>query len=535
MLGLDLLSPLRRAAARQFTWPAVLLLAAAVSLYCWLFVGAWTPVLLTGDFLIYLDNAARMMRGEIMYRDFGHFLLPGTEFVFLACFKLFGARMSIPNALLLLIGVALALLGWAISRRFLPDAFAVLPSLIFLALGYRRFLDLSHHWFCTAASVAALVVLLYGISKLRLALAGTLCGLALCFTHLRGLAVILAFVLFLVLRRAPPCGRLLRELCWLVLPAVAVVSACVALVAVRAPPADLYRWLILFPIMRYSTMHWNNFGAYMAQFPDWEDAYRHPGATLGLGALYVFVPFVCFASLALWKSLRSRITTHLRDPLLLLLLFNAANLMSVARSPDYARLAAISLPVFVVAAVMWHSFAPLRARTAALVVACSVLLLVGKSGAMYHANDSGRRIALPTGVVACSPTDPACDLFDWLSVRVRPEHTDVFDSDWSTYFPLGARNPSPVPFIADSDYTQPEEVQQTIRALTSKQVRYVVWDPPFYDTYPGQDHAKDHLPPLRSFLRAHYHFVKVVGEAEIWERNQAATRSPTDLPRAERE
>jgi hypothetical protein len=71
---------------------ACVLLAAAVFVYLQLFILPDIPLLDHGDQTIYLFNAARMLEGQVMYRDFFQFTPPGTEFVYLALFKLFGVR-----------------------------------------------------------------------------------------------------------------------------------------------------------------------------------------------------------------------------------------------------------------------------------------------------------------------------------------------------------------------------------------------------------------------------------------------------------
>lgn len=48
---------------------------------------------LPGDVSVHLLNAARILDGETIYRDFFQFTLPGTELVYLALFKLTGPRL----------------------------------------------------------------------------------------------------------------------------------------------------------------------------------------------------------------------------------------------------------------------------------------------------------------------------------------------------------------------------------------------------------------------------------------------------------
>lgn len=130
-------------------------------LYLDIFVLPATPTWFGGRTqAIHSHNAARMLDGEMIYRDFFQYTPPGTELVYLALFKLFGVRAWIPSGVLVALGLGCALLSIVISRRLLPSPTCYLPGLLFLATAYQRNLDASHHWYSVLAVMAALAVVI---------------------------------------------------------------------------------------------------------------------------------------------------------------------------------------------------------------------------------------------------------------------------------------------------------------------------------------------------------------------------------------
>ena len=107
-------SSLYKLPSRPRTW---YLAGALTFLYLILFILLDTPIFLSGDDQIYLLNATRMFEGQVMYRDFFHFVPPGTELVYGVFFKVFGFRAWIPNLLLILLGMALTCLATLMARK----------------------------------------------------------------------------------------------------------------------------------------------------------------------------------------------------------------------------------------------------------------------------------------------------------------------------------------------------------------------------------------------------------------------------------
>ena len=96
------------------------------------------------------------------------------------------------------IGLAFAGLSIQISRKVMSARLALLPGALFLTIPFARFLDGTHHWFSGLAVVAAIAVLIEKRTPARISAAGALCGLALCFTQMRGLLSALGIGVFLL-------------------------------------------------------------------------------------------------------------------------------------------------------------------------------------------------------------------------------------------------------------------------------------------------------------------------------------------------
>src|SRR5579863_1197843 len=131
---------------RSRTWlvPCVLL-ASGLFLYLQVFVLPATPRAAIGDQSLYLHNAARMYDGQLIYRDFDYFTLPGTDVLYLGLFELFGIRTWIPQMLLLVVGIATMWLSITIASKVMTGPAVFLPGFLFLTLPYASYLDATHH------------------------------------------------------------------------------------------------------------------------------------------------------------------------------------------------------------------------------------------------------------------------------------------------------------------------------------------------------------------------------------------------------
>ena len=99
------------------------------------------------DSMIFLAGAARMVRGEAIYRDFFEITYPGTELYYAAWMKVVGVKAWIEALSLVLLGTTCALLTWRIALRALRNERAALQAgLATIAFPVSNANDATHRW-----------------------------------------------------------------------------------------------------------------------------------------------------------------------------------------------------------------------------------------------------------------------------------------------------------------------------------------------------------------------------------------------------
>jgi hypothetical protein len=176
-----------------------LLLIAAAYLYLNLFALPNAPFLLGGDQAYFWMDGQRMLYGDKPYRDFFQFTPPGTDLFYLVMFKLFGPYIWVTNMSVLVLGVALTWICYEVAGEIMEHGPALFSALLFLILIYGKALNGTHHWFSILAVMSAVRI---GQSpkaaRWTIVAAGALLGVASFFTQTRGVAVLLAFTIFLL-------------------------------------------------------------------------------------------------------------------------------------------------------------------------------------------------------------------------------------------------------------------------------------------------------------------------------------------------
>jgi hypothetical protein len=119
-------------------------------------------------------DAQRLLHGEQIYRDFFQFTPPGTDLVYAALFKLFGLRIWVTNATVLLLGVSLFWICLELASELMDRSQALLTAALFLVIIYGKMLNGTHHWFATLAVMCALKLNIRTPTRSRLLAAGLL-------------------------------------------------------------------------------------------------------------------------------------------------------------------------------------------------------------------------------------------------------------------------------------------------------------------------------------------------------------------------
>lgn len=495
------------------------LLAALIFLYAFLFVPPFIPIDHYGDGLVYLGDAMRMCKGEVMYRDFFQFSAPGTPVVYFLLFKIFGPRLWLLSLALLLLGIGLTWLGIVIARKVMRPNLALLPSAIFLVGVYKNLLDATHHWYSLLTATAALAVLMERRTAARIVATGFLCGLTACFTQSTGLAVTVGFAAYLWWEsrgRREGWHDLLKKEAWL------LGGILIALVGVNAYfvwKAGLARFLwctIAFGLKYHpKQMDENSFWVLTNDLPvlAWQANVFLRLATWLL--IFVVVPLVPILFLGrYWRKSGNKPREYWERPMMLAII-GSLMVLSAVPAPASIRMASCTLPGIVL--LLWFLDSPRRfGRAVAAVLVTGILLVIPHGVARFQSIERGI-LTTPHGQLAVADRD-SLEEYAWVLRHTHPSEYLYEAAAPYMYFYLDLRNPTPLPLLTNSGYTTPEQVTVAAKGLELHRVRYVVWSPSL-DTIPDWERPSDsHVGPLRDYVHRHYRLVKVFTNSdEVWE------------------
>jgi len=165
-------------------------------------------MLLDPDEGIVLQGAQRILRGEVLYRDFFSFLTPGSYYLLALLFKLFGNSLIVARTTLVLYGGVFTVFAYWMARRVSPRWVALLIAYLTLVTSLSWRFVVLHNWDSTLWLCLAVYcsVLLAQTRQARWAFgAGTFGSLTLLFEQSKGagfvLGVLLGFVLLACIGR----------------------------------------------------------------------------------------------------------------------------------------------------------------------------------------------------------------------------------------------------------------------------------------------------------------------------------------------
>lgn len=510
---------------------AAVMIGGFVLLYLSLFYPGFTPIHLTGgDAPTYLLNARRMLRGEVIYRDFFQFTPPATETFFFILFKIFGVHAWIPNLVLIVLGLLIAWVMIVISRTVISGKAAYLPAALFLVIPFRSRLDASHHWFSLLFAMAAVALLVQGISALRLVGAGALCGIAMCFTQSTGLPAIIGLALFLLWAAAT------HQLSWLNFrraqlyiwfPFIIVIVLFNGYFIIRAGLGTFLHDTVVFGIRYWHYDFWNTFGAYMTDMPPYHPWYRLPALAIWF-SVYLLTPLIYILFFVRYLDEKGERPSEPWDRLVLIALVGAMLFLGIAPAPFWMRLCVVAPPGIILFVWFLSSrgrFLTVRTTAAWVIV---LVLAIGECGDRWVG--WRQQVKLPIGRVVVYDR-PLFQEITFLLDHTKPG--DYFFGDADLSFLLDLRNPAPIPYVTASDYTRPEQVRQTIQALEKYPVKYVYWSS-IFDMAPWVAGATNQLAPLRTYLTSHYYLAKSIEaddcDRSFWEIGTAPIELPPPPP-----
>jgi hypothetical protein len=504
--GLETRARVPEATAGGFIGPLLLFSA---YLYLNLFALPHTPILLTGDQIYFWTDAQRMLFGELPYRDFFQFTPPGTDVVYLALFKLFGANIWVTNAAVLVLGAALCAICLSIAWRLMPRGPALLATFLFLTLVYGKLLNATHHWFSLLLILCAVRVGMTGTTWPRVVAAGIFLGAAALFTHTHAAVALLGFVLFFAWQTARaqrPLLRFLQRAAALVLIFTAVWLLCLLPFFSRVGIKTPFYYQFTF-VRRYMT---HTEGAFLG-LPEVLTLRRLPQLAQYL-VVYALVLFTYpFSLWQCWVRRREN-PDRVWSGVVLLSLLGSLLGLEVAFSLSWLRVYVISLPAVVLGVFWLQRIEAARVIKVAwgAVIVLALLQTAAKFRRPYVVAD------LPAGRAALSPI--TAEKFAWIHQHTRPGEFFLEALQPGAYFPLGLRSPIYAEGLTALPQTRPEFVQLAIRQLDANQTSYILWSH-HLNELPTEQTESSALAPFRTYLQEHNQVAQVFSDGdELWQK-----------------
>ena len=484
------------------------LLGSCIYLYSNLFALPRTPFLLGGDQVLFWVNAQRLLHGELIYRDFLEFTPPGTDLFYLGVFRLLGSRIWVPNLVVLVLGVVLCWLCFHMARWVMKPAYAALTSAFFLVLDYGKMLNATHHWFSVLAVIGALTVLLKAGTPPRIAIAGTLLGIASFFTQTRGPIAALGLSGYLIWDRfqaKESWSACLRRQLLLFLPLAATWGVLSGYFIAKLGFRQLWYFQVTY-VLRYVTSGPNDLSVSSPEVLAW---LKTPN-----GCLFVLVFFAVpiIYAISLWRCAKGARDIPPGDTkrVVLLSFVGAAMFIEVANSPNWIRLYCVAIPAMIL--FIWLIAAGPTGSVRKYATGLMWTLLICFATVQMWSRQHQRTMIqdLPAGRIATAPSTG--EKLAWLARHTMPGQL-VFEARWvDLYLPLALRNPLYIDMLEGGHKSNPEFVDSGIRQLEAERVQYIIWSPRLESSaYP--------FATFREFLADRYRRVATFPDQdEVWRR-----------------
>jgi len=500
---------------------AVFLSFAFVYLFFTLFLFPATPIFFENDHFIQMYDSVRMIEGEVLYKDFFQFTFPGTEVWYLILFTIFGERIWLLNATIVLLGLSIAATMLAISRRLMSGVYVYIAPSIFLFFGFRWYgMDGGHRLFSCLFATLAMLVVLDKTTRGRLAAAGAFSALTAFFTQNRGVGIVAAIAIFLVcefiwFKKGERVGDLVTSLATFGGSFAVTLLMLIGYFLITAGVGTFIESTLLFA-SSYNADPLNNSNLY---FHFWYSlftgTFNRSSVLIDL-FYYLLVPAVYILPV-IFYFIKKPVATELWRKVMLLCV-SGLLLFLVTTGLNSVRLYHVAMPGIVLI-VLWAYRSSLKSIALActgVIVAASLALCVWTQ-VKPHPDVT----ELPTGRVVFT-SDAAGEKYRWINNNTEPG--DLVFEPYRTVvnFPLMVRNPTSFAMLRSNDYTPAEHVSTVIRQLEAQPPRLILWDGK-WSLPPGMRPANDHLGPLYAYLTDNYRLRETLTplyefNVEVWER-----------------
>jgi hypothetical protein len=482
------------------------------SCYFQLFIYPAMPLVPSGDQVLSLQNAIRMLDGKLPYRDFPLVTTPGTEVLYALLIHAWGAKAWIPNLAMAVLGAALTLLIALIAMRVLHGGAALLPAALFAGLVLPGSLYATHHWFSTLSILAALLVLIDGVTVRRAAAAGVFCGIAGYFTQTSALVVVCALLVFFVLERSGAMSwkeiwRRCAALCGAA--GVVLISAEVYFIGAAGLSRFLF-WTVVAPIRYYpATKPFNTWRVYGLSFR----GHVGIGHLLGLIFVHALVPLVYVAFFI--RRNRHKGEEKREHAQLLIALVGIGLFLPIMSAPSALRLFTVAAPAVILLVCLLTEY---QKASWTLYAGSAVALILAVAIPIREQIHWRGTLDTPAGRLASLDPEMFGEL-QWTALRTHGG--EAFFGSSTVCYALGLKNRTPLNFTTPDDFTRPSEVAELVQSLENDRVPLMVLVPGGSQAQSNYE-ATDHMGPFREYLQENYRLEERFGTGdEAWIRVDA--------------
>lgn len=407
---------------------------------------------------VFFDEAARVVDGEVMYRDFFEFLAPGIVYFDAALVAVFGHRVDVFGWTAVALGSALTVLVHSLASHLIGAGWRLVPPAAFAVLLYAPHRLGDHKWPALLFGLLGIAAILRLRGNFGASLAGSCFGLGALFTQDFGLGLAAGAAVHLLTNDLAPRGRV-----WaLALGVLAPVALAMGVLAWAAGASVVLYDSVLFPLTAYARS--NTFHVDLDL--SWRAAPRTAahftivvgGILAGLTALRNRAEAA--ARLAAWGGLGLFVAGGFRSLYPIgLALQSVLWLPLLVRTMERAR--------------VLHPVPRLLARAATAVLGLGILH--GSVGFVLW-RQWGQPLTLETHRAGrIWAVEPMPEL-SWIESNTVPgERVFLLPAKGGFYFLSATRNATSLPYVI-ADQTTPEQLEQSLREIEAARPRVGLWD-----------------------------------------------------------
>ena len=480
---------------------------------------------------IILQGAQRILDGQVLYRDFFSFFTPGSYYLFVLIFRVFGNSYLVAHTALAVIGAALSPVTYLLARRVCSrQACLLITGLMMVTAVPWRFVVI-HNWDSTLLACLAVycaVRFLESQSTRWIFAAATFTALTTLFEQSKGGGLFLGlgagFLLIVLIGKRPNLftrERLLAValgMCWPFLVTAAYFAAHHAL------PEMLASWF--WPLQHYSGANHVPYAYDNLTGQARDRIFASSSAGMRLFGLLIFssrtwIPYVPLVAVALMAGLtvrRWRSTLPTADWAYYLLVSSSISgllLSIVIARADYLHFIYMQPLFFLILAWVLdgRSIRPrLLAKIAPIIGFCLTMSLLAMAAQTLISSRGKYDVSTRRGQISTPRPNP---VIAYVQAHVAPgERILVYPYNSTYYYLTQTNSPTQFDFYQAGMHTE-EQLQQMLREFSAQPTRAVLFEPRFTshlpEAWPNTPPGAFARDPLADYINREYQLCAKLG------------------------